>query len=104
MGFVLVSDIATMRLRGARQGLITISNAIWGLIMQFTIPYMVSCDIALTTSNLLIHVQINPDAGNLGGKVSFIFFATGIVAAIGGWILHPETKVLLRLPLSSLSY
>jgi len=41
-GFVLASEIATMRLRGATQGLITITNACWGLIMQFTVPYMVS--------------------------------------------------------------
>lgn len=41
-GFVLASEIATMRLRGPTQGLITITNAIWGLIMQFTVPYMVS--------------------------------------------------------------
>ncbi|KAJ5822631.1 hypothetical protein N7447_004971 [Penicillium robsamsonii] len=74
-GFVLASEIATMRLRGATQGLVTISNAVWGLIMQFTIPYM-----------------INPDAGNLGGKVGFIFLATGLIAAIGGWFLYPETK------------
>ncbi|KAJ5210095.1 hypothetical protein N7472_000234 [Penicillium cf. griseofulvum] len=74
-GFVLASEIATMRLRGATQGLVTISNAVWGLIMQFTIPYM-----------------INPDAGNLGGKVGFIFLGTGLVAAIGGWFLYPETK------------
>lgn len=40
-GFVLASEIATMRLRGATQGLVTISNAVWGLIMQFSIPYMV---------------------------------------------------------------
>lgn len=40
-GFVLASEIATMRLRGATQGLITITNACWGLIMQFTVPYMV---------------------------------------------------------------
>jgi hypothetical protein len=40
-GFVLASEIATMRLRGATQGLVTITNAVWGLIMQFTIPYMV---------------------------------------------------------------
>lgn len=44
-GFVLASEIATMRLRGATQGLVTISNAVWGLIMQFTIPYMVRIDI-----------------------------------------------------------
>ncbi|KAH8805310.1 general substrate transporter [Xylogone sp. PMI_703] len=74
-GFVLASEIATMRLRGATQGLITITNAIWGLIMQFTIPYM-----------------INPDAGNLGGKVGFVFLGTGLLAAIGGWYLYPETK------------
>ena len=41
-GFVLASEIATMRLRTATQGYITITNAIWGLIMQFTVPYMVS--------------------------------------------------------------
>lgn len=43
-GFVLASEISTMRLRGATQGLVTISNAVWGLIMQFTIPYMVRDD------------------------------------------------------------
>ncbi|OIW29514.1 general substrate transporter [Coniochaeta ligniaria NRRL 30616] len=76
-GFVLASEIATMRLRAATQGLITITNSIWGLIMQFTVPYM-----------------INPDAGNLGGKVGFIFLATGLMAAVGGWYLFPETKGL----------
>lgn len=75
-GFVLASEIATMRLRGATQGLVTIFNAVWGLIFQFTVPYM-----------------INPDAGHLGGKTGFIFLATGLVAAIGGYYLYPETKV-----------
>ncbi|KAJ8100196.1 general substrate transporter [Lipomyces tetrasporus] len=76
-GFVLASEIATMRLRGATQGLITITNSLWGLIMQFTVPYM-----------------INPDAGDLGGKVGFIFLATGLIAGVGGWYLFPETKGL----------
>ncbi|KAJ5592218.1 MFS transporter [Penicillium hordei] len=75
VGFVLASEIATVRLRSATQGLVTITNAAWALIMQFTIPYM-----------------INPDAGNLGGKVGFIFLGTGFFAAIGGWFLYPETK------------
>ncbi|KAH2538063.1 hypothetical protein KXW97_005846 [Aspergillus fumigatus] len=75
VGFVLASEIATVRLRSTTQGLVTITNAAWGLIMQFTIPYM-----------------INPDAGNLGGKVGFIFLGTGLIAAIGGWYLYPETK------------
>lgn len=43
-GFVLASEIATLRLRAATQGLITIFNATWGLVMQFTIPYMVRPD------------------------------------------------------------
>ena len=76
-GFVLASEIATIRLRATTQGLITITNAVWGLIMQFTVPYM-----------------INPDAGNLGGKVGFIFLGTGLMAGIGGWYLFPETKGL----------
>lgn len=41
VGFVLASEIATARLRSTTQGLVTITNALWGLIMQFTIPYMV---------------------------------------------------------------
>ncbi|KAL4863630.1 hypothetical protein BDV12DRAFT_206335 [Aspergillus spectabilis] len=75
VGFVLASEIATMQLRSTTQGLVTVTNAVWGLIMQFTIPYM-----------------INPDAGNLGGRIGFIFLGTGLVAAIGGWFLYPETK------------
>lgn len=42
VGFVLASEIATVRLRSTTQGLVTITNAVWALIMQFTIPYMVS--------------------------------------------------------------
>lgn len=40
-------------------------------------------------------MKINPDAGNLGGKVGFIFLGTGLVAAVGGFFLYPETKVSL---------
>jgi hypothetical protein len=41
-GFVLVSKVATLRLRAVTQALVTMSKGVWGLIMQFTIPYMVS--------------------------------------------------------------
>jgi hypothetical protein len=40
-GFVLASEVATLRLRAGTQALVTMSNGVWGLIMQFTIPYMV---------------------------------------------------------------
>lgn len=75
-GFVLASEVATLRLRAATQALVTVMNGVWGLIMQFTVPYM-----------------INTDAGNLGGKTGFIFFGTGIVTAVIGFFLIPETKV-----------
>ncbi|SPO05070.1 related to MFS alpha-glucoside transporter [Cephalotrichum gorgonifer] len=74
-GFVLASEIATLRLRAATQALVTVMNGVWGLIMQFTVPYM-----------------INTDAGNLGGKTGFIFFGTGILTAVIGFFLFPETK------------
>ncbi|KUL83282.1 hypothetical protein ZTR_09155 [Talaromyces verruculosus] len=87
VGFVLASEIATARLRSTTQGLVTITNAVWGLIMQFTVPYMfVALMIPFSAQ------QINTDAGHLGGKVGFIFFGTGSIAAIGGWYLYPETK------------
>lgn len=77
-GFVLASEVATMRLRAATQALVTIINGVWGLIMQFTIPYMIEFD-----------------AVDLGGKAGFIFFATGSITAIAGYFLFPETKVRL---------
>jgi hypothetical protein len=35
--------------------------------------------------------MFNPDAGNLGGKISFYFAATTTVGAIGTFFLLPET-------------
>jgi hypothetical protein len=36
--------------------------------------------------------MFNPDAGNLGGKVGFVFGATTFVGFIGCWLWLPETK------------
>lgn len=38
--------------------------------------------------------MINPDAGNLGGKVGFVFFGLGVPLCIAFWFLIPETKGL----------
>lgn len=38
--------------------------------------------------------MINPDAGNLGGKVGFVFFGFGVPLCIAFWFLIPETKGL----------
>ncbi|KAA8906910.1 hypothetical protein TRICI_005048 [Trichomonascus ciferrii] len=76
-GFVAASEVATLRLRAATQSLVTVTNAVWGLICQFTVPYM-----------------ITPDAGNLGGKAGFIFFATSLITSILLFFYLPETKGL----------
>lgn len=36
--------------------------------------------------------MFNPDAGNLGGKVGFIFGATTFIGFLGCWLWLPETK------------
>ena len=36
--------------------------------------------------------MINPDAGNMGGKVGFVFFALGVPLCAAFWFLIPETK------------
>uniref|UniRef100_A0A060T130 ARAD1C20878p n=1 Tax=Blastobotrys adeninivorans TaxID=409370 RepID=A0A060T130_BLAAD len=74
-GFVAASEVATLRLRAATQSLVTVVNAIWGLICQFTVPYMIS-----------------PDSGNMGGKTGFVFFASGLITAVFMYFYMPETK------------
>lgn len=36
--------------------------------------------------------MINPDAGNLGAKVGFVFFGLGVPFCVAFWFLIPETK------------
>lgn len=36
--------------------------------------------------------MFNPDAGNLGGKVAFVFAGTTTLALVGTWLFMPETK------------
>ena len=38
--------------------------------------------------------MINPDAGNLGPKVGFVFFGLGVPVSIALFFLIPETKGL----------
>lgn len=98
-GFVIASEIATMRLRAVTQGMVTIFNAIASLVMSFVMPYLVSTKGPPAYSfplpiGLTFVQQINPDAANLGGKVGFVFLATGLMVSVAGYFLYPETKVL----------
>ena len=90
-GFVLASEVATLRLWAVTQSLATMSHGVWGLNMQFLYPYMVSITPPLTGTHFTDDKQINPDANHLGGKVGFTFFGLGSVAAILGSWLCPET-------------
>lgn len=38
--------------------------------------------------------MINPDAGNLGAKVGFVFFGLGVPLSTAFYLLVPETKGL----------
>ena len=75
--YALASEVATLPLRAVTQSLVTACNAFWGWVYVFTIPYM-----------------LNPDAGNLGGKIGFVFGATAMIAVFAGYFLFPETKGL----------
>ncbi|KAI5295798.1 hypothetical protein KEM52_000176 [Ascosphaera acerosa] len=76
-GFVIASEVATMRLRAATQGLVTIFNAVASIVMSVVLPYL-----------------MNPDEANLKGKLGFAFMGTGSIVALLGYFLYPETQGL----------
>lgn len=75
-GYTLVAEVPTSSLRSHTQSLATVvagfSFGTWSLVL----PYMV-----------------NPDEGNMGGKVAFVFFALSVIATIVIFFYYPETKV-----------
>ena len=71
------SEIASLPLRSQTQGLIGCTQSVSSWVVLFTIPYM-----------------INPDAGNLGGKVGYIFFGVGVIITLMLYLYCPETKGL----------
>ena len=75
VAFSLVAELPSYRLRSRTQGLATIVLWVVSWAIGFAFPYM-----------------FNPDAGNLGGKVAFIFGGTTLFCFIGTWFFVPETK------------
>ncbi|KAH6689914.1 general substrate transporter [Plectosphaerella plurivora] len=75
IAFVLLGEVSSLVLRARTVALATATQAIWGLIMYFAVPYMV-----------------NPDAGNLGGKVGFIFGGISIITTALAFLYIPELK------------
>jgi hypothetical protein len=57
--------------------MVALSQALFGWVILFTVPYMV-----------------NPDAGNLGGNIILTFFGLGVITTVLMYFLAPETKGL----------
>ncbi|KAL2130763.1 hypothetical protein VTI74DRAFT_5962 [Chaetomium olivicolor] len=75
MAFAILGEASSTVLRAKTISLATATQAVCGIVMNFAIPYMV-----------------NPDEGNLKGKVGFIFGALALVATIGSYFYVPELK------------
>ncbi|KAH6724133.1 maltose permease [Leptodontidium sp. 2 PMI_412] len=75
MAFVLLGEVSAPSLRAKTMGLAAVTQSVFGIAMNFAIPYMV-----------------NPDSGNLKGKVGFVFGGLGLMATIGSYFYVPELK------------
>ncbi|KAK0125363.1 hypothetical protein ONS96_009211 [Cadophora gregata f. sp. sojae] len=75
MAFVLLGEVSAPSLRAKTMGLAAVTQSVFGIAMNFAIPYMV-----------------NPDSGNLKGKVGFVFEGLGRIATIGSYFYVPELK------------
>lgn len=76
-GFALASEVGSLPLRAATQSIVIVTQLFVGWLIGFISPYM-----------------INPDAGNLGAKVGFVFFGFGVPFCILMYFFIPETKGL----------
>ncbi|EFQ31684.1 maltose permease [Colletotrichum graminicola] len=73
--FAILGETSSMALRANTIAITTATQAVCGLAMNLAIPYMV-----------------NPDQGNLKGKVEFIFGGLALIATIGSFFYVPEIK------------
>lgn len=75
MAFVLLGETSSAALRARTTALATATQALFGIAMNFAIPYMV-----------------NPDKGNLKGKVGFVFGGLATIGTVGAFFYVPELK------------
>lgn len=71
----IVTEVSKSSLRGHTQSLATVTNGLVGAISGICLPY-----------------AVNPDQGNLGGKVAYIYGCILGLSCIGIWVYYPETK------------
>ena len=77
VGFAIAAEIPTPPLRPTTISISTVFNVFIGWLIGFISPYM-----------------INPDAGDMGGKVGFVFFGLGLPLCVLFFFFIPETKGL----------
>lgn len=71
----IISENTSSSLRVQSQALATMTNGLSACIWGFALPY-----------------AINPDQGNLGGKIAFVFGSVLVFAVAYIWCQIPETK------------
>lgn len=74
-GFSLLAEVSTSRLRVKTVALGYAMSASLNVMWQFAIPYM-----------------FNPDRGNLGARVGFVFGGLSVLSSIYLWFYQPETS------------
>ncbi|KAH7141012.1 general substrate transporter [Dactylonectria macrodidyma] len=75
VAFAILGEASSTALKAKTMALATATQAVMGIIMSVAIPYMV-----------------NPDEGNLKGKVGFIFGSLALFALAWSWFFVPELK------------
>ncbi|KAL4734417.1 general substrate transporter [Aspergillus similis] len=75
VAFVLLGETSSPSLRAKTTAMATATQAVFGIVMNIVIPYMV-----------------NPDEGNMQGKVGFVFGGLGAVATVLCYLYIPDLK------------
>lgn len=71
----IITEVSKSSLRSHTQSLATVTTGLVGAVSGVALPFMV-----------------NPDQGNLGGRVAFIYGGILAVSCAGIWRFYPETK------------
>lgn len=77
VGFAIGSEVTSLPLRASTQSIVGFTQGFAGWLVGFVSPFL-----------------INPDAGNLGAKVGFVFAGLGVPLCVIFYFLIPETKGL----------
>lgn len=73
--YAVVGETSSLRLRAKSQGVSTVASDIASIIFSIILPYV-----------------YNKDAGNLGAKTGFLFFAICTITVAITWWAVPELK------------